>query len=133
MRRRNHLSTAAAGLLLALLVTLLPTPARSASTTVLITAVFYETYLDGDPDEAFRITNVGSIEADLMDWTVTDFEGTLTLTDTLPAGESFWIAREAAPFTEEFGFKPNYEYGTDTDPGVDLLVKDGSFLLANIA
>jgi len=117
--------------LMALMFGLAPVPARSASTTVLITAVFYDTYLDGEPDEAFRITNVGETDVDLTDWTVTDLEGTITLTGTLLIAESLWIAQQAAPFAEEFGFKPDYEYGADTDPNVDNLATTGSFALAN--
>ena len=90
---RQRLPTVAALLvLMALMLGLAPLPARSASATVLITAVFYDTYLDGDPDEAFRITNVGGTEADLTNWTVTDLEGTITLTGTLLIDESLWIA-----------------------------------------
>ena len=88
---RQRLPAVAALLaLMALVFGLAPVPARSASTTVLITAVFYDTYLDGEPDEAFRITNVGGTDVDLTDWTVTDLEGTITLTGTLLIDESLW-------------------------------------------
>jgi len=50
---------AAMGVLLALLVTLAPIPVHSTSTTVLITAVFYDSYPNGNPDKAFRLTNAG--------------------------------------------------------------------------
>jgi hypothetical protein len=59
--------------------------------------------------------NVSGSAVDLTDWTVTDgpTEGTITLSDTLAAGASIWIAREADDFTLEFGFPPCYEYGVD--------------------
>ena len=61
--RQRPLTVAALLALMALMLALAPVAARSASTLVLITAVFYDTYLDGDPDGAFRITNVGGTEA----------------------------------------------------------------------
>ena len=51
--------------------------ADSASTSVLITAVYYDTYLAGEPDEAFRLMNVSGAAVDLTSWTVTDFEGAI--------------------------------------------------------
>jgi len=120
-------------LLLLLLTAFAPAPANSASTTVLITAVYYDTYLTGEPDEAFRLMNVSGSAVDLTDWTVTDgpTEGTITLSDTLAAGASIWIAREADDFALEFGFSPDYEYGAETDPAVPNLTTSGTFALAN--
>jgi cardiolipin synthase len=102
-----------------------------SSSTVLITAVYYDTYLTGDPDEAFRLMNVSASAIDLTDWTVTDGEGTVTLAGTLDAGEAIWIAREADDFASEFGFPPDYEYGADTDPTVPNLALTGNLTLAN--
>ena len=96
-----------------------------------ITAVYYDTYLTNEPDEAFRLMNVSGSAVDLTDWTVTDLEGTITLSDTLAAGASIWIAREADDFTLEFGFPPDYEYGADTDHAVPDLTTTGTFALAN--
>jgi hypothetical protein len=74
---------------------------------------------------------VSGSPVDLTNWTVTDGEGTLTLQDTLPAGASVWIARQAVSFTAEFGFPPDYEYESDTDPAVPNLARSGAFELAN--
>jgi cardiolipin synthase len=130
----RRLSMAAAlGLALILLVGRGPAPARSASSTVLITAVYYDTYLTDEPDEAFRLMNVGGAVVDLSGWTVTDgpSEGTITLQGSLAQGGSIWIAREAASFSQEFGFTPAYEYGADTDPAVPNLDSSGNLTLAN--
>jgi hypothetical protein len=102
-------------LLLLLLAGLAPSPANSASTTVLITAVYYDTYLTDEPDEAFRLVNFSGSAVDLTDWIVTDIKGTITLSDTLAAGASVWIACEADDFILEFGSSPDYEYGAETD------------------
>jgi Lamin Tail Domain len=104
---------------------------NSASTTILITAVYYDTYLTGEPDEAFRLMNISGSPVNLTNWTVTDGEGTITLIGTLSDGASIWITREADDFTLEFGFAPDYEYGGETDPLVPNLSMSGDFTLAN--
>jgi len=75
--------------------------------------------------------NVSGSAVDLTDWTITDLEGIITLSDTLAPGASIWIAREADNFTFEFGFPPDYEYGDDTDHAVPNLITPGTFALAN--
>jgi hypothetical protein len=105
--------------------------ARSTAATALITAVYYDTYLTNEPDEAFRLTNVSDAQVDLSDWIVTDGEGTFALNGSLPAGASIWVAAEAVSFTQEFGFAPDYEYRADTNPAIPKLAMPGSFVLAN--
>jgi cardiolipin synthase len=129
--QRSLAGSVVVALSLALLATAIAGTARSASTTVLITAVYYDTYLTGEPDEAFRLMNIGGVVVDLTDWTVSDGEGTITLEGTLGVYQSIWIAREAASFALEFGFSPDYEYGADTDPAVPNLARSGNLALAN--
>jgi hypothetical protein len=131
--RHSEASFVVVILLLLLLVTLMPALARSASTTVLITAVYYDTYHTNEPDEAFRLMNISGATVDLAAWTVTDgpSEGAITLGGTLADGASVWIAREAASFALEFGFSPDYEYGADSDPAVPNLSLSGNLALAN--
>ena len=135
MRNRDRrLSATAVALGLALILLAgAGAPSRSASSTVLITAVYYDTYLANEPNEAFRLMNVSGATVDLSGWTVTDGpnEGTITLQDSLAPGASIWIAREAASFALEFGFSPNYEYGAETDLTVPNLVRAGTVALAN--
>jgi len=97
--------------------------------SVLITGVYYDAYASGQPDEAFRLQNVSDASVDLTEWTVTDKEGTLTLQDTLDAGESIWIACEAFAFADKFGFESDYEYCDETDPAVPNLSRSGTFAL----
>ncbi len=129
--RRRAAVTIMAGLLLLVLVGSGLSSAYSASSTVLITAVYYDTYLTDEPDEAFRLMNVGASTVDLTNWTVSDGEGTVTLTGSLAAGDSIWIACEADDFTSEFGFKPDYEYQSDTDSAVPDLARSGDLTLSN--
>ncbi|MDX9832674.1 MAG: hypothetical protein RBU35_20570, partial [Anaerolineae bacterium] len=46
--------------------------AAQPSSTVLITAVYYDTYLSGEPDEAFRLANVQTQAMALSSWTISD-------------------------------------------------------------
>ena len=122
--------------LVALLVPLPPTLGNtiafnSTSTTMLITAVYYDTYLTDEPDEAFRLMNISGSPIDLTNWTVSDGEGTITLSGILVADTSIWIAKEAHDFALEFGFSPDYEYGEETDPAVPNLARSGTVSLAN--
>jgi hypothetical protein len=87
----------------------MPASVRSASTSILISAAYYDTYLTNEPDEAFRLMNISRTAIDLTSWAVTDgpSEGTVTLSGTLVPGASIWLAREAASFSLEFGFSPD--------------------------
>lgn len=103
----------------------------TTSSTMLITAIYYDTYISYEPDEAFRLMNVSASTVILTNWTVTDGEGTITLTGFLNPCKSIWIAKEADDFESEFGFKPDYEYGTNTDYLVPDLSRSGSLTLGN--
>jgi hypothetical protein len=107
-------------------------PARSTSSTILITAVYYDPYVTNEWDEAFRLTNFGDSPVDLNGWGITDEEGTVALdrTGTLDPGQSFWITRRAVEFKEEFGFVADYQFG-GVDIDVPYLGMAGNFALAN--
>jgi cardiolipin synthase A/B len=106
-------------------------PASATSSTAIISAVYYDTYLSNEPDEAFRLTNVSTGTVSFSNWTVTDGEGVITLTNSLTTNTSLWIAKTAISFTLEFGFKPNYEYGGDSDPSVPDLARSGTVTFGN--
>jgi hypothetical protein len=63
--RDHQVLATALVLLLLLLAGLAPSPAHSASINILITAVYYDTYLTDEPDEAFRLMNVIGSGVDL--------------------------------------------------------------------
>src|SRR5262245_50182566 len=94
-------------------------PSLAAASDVLISAIYYDTYLPDEPDEAIRLTNVSSNTMPLSNWTLaTSSGGVITLTGSLDPGASLWIAQQAVSFTLEFGFAPAFEYGSDSDPAV---------------
>ena len=97
-----------------------------------ISAVYYDTYASGEPDESFRLFNGLPDPADISSWKVTDGEGTVTF----PAGASLapkqlvWVAKNAASFESEFGYPPDWEI-QESDPAVPNVSVTGTFTLAN--
>jgi len=104
----------------------------TAPGSVLISAVHADGYVTGQTDEGFRLTNVSTQTITLTNWIVTDGqgEGTVNLTGTLAPDQSIWLARYAITFTQQFGIKPAYEYGGDTDPSVPNLTGSAVDLVA---
>lgn len=90
---------------------------------VLIEAVLYDGYENGDSDEAVRLLNLESLPVDLSGWQLGDGGSTLATFPAgtmLPAGQPIWIAYQAIPFQRQFGFWPAYEL-TDSTPLVPNL------------
>lgn len=87
---------------------------------LLISALFYDTYLPNEPDEAFQIYNPLTSPVPLGGWEVSDGRRAVTfpMTMTLAARTRLWCARRAVSFTLTFGARPECEYGGDTDPAV---------------
>ena len=94
-------------------------PSQIPPGRVLISAVHFDAQATGD--EGFRLTNVSTYVVTLTNWIATDGEQTLNLTGTLAPRQSIWLARNAVTFTQQFGFKPAYEYDADSDPAVPNL------------
>jgi hypothetical protein len=94
-------------------------PPQTPPGRVLISAVHFDAQATGD--EGFRLTNVSTYVVTLTNWIATDGEQTLNLTGTLAPRQSIWLARNAVTFTQQFGFKPAYEYADDSDPAVPNL------------
>jgi len=99
---------------------------------LLISALYYDTYLSGEPDEAFQVYNPLGVPVSLAGWRVT--VGTRTVTFpvgmTLDAHAKLWCARKAVDFTLTFGARPGCEYSADTDPTVPNLTGT-AFQLSN--
>ncbi len=72
-----------------------------------------------DIDEAIALQNRGRNPIWLAGWQLSDGEGTVTLPPlTLPAGGLIWCARAASAFRRGWGFAPDCEYETDSDPAI---------------
>ncbi|MCX7670737.1 MAG: hypothetical protein N2439_11780, partial [Anaerolineae bacterium] len=87
---------------------------------LLISALYYDTLRTNEPDEAFQIYNPLPAPVNLAGWRVSDGRRTVTFGADLHLGAQAWLwcARRAVSFTLSFGFKPDCEYGGDTDRAV---------------
>jgi cardiolipin synthase len=90
---------------------------------VVISALYYDTYLSGEPDEAFQLYNPASAPAPLEGWRLTDGVRSLAFPEglQLPARAVLWCARQATAFSRSFGASPACEYAADSDPEVPNL------------
>ena len=86
----------------------------------LISALYYDTYLTGEPDEAFQIYNPLPSTVSLAGWKVTAGTRTAMFPPgiTLNGNTKLWCARKATNFRLTFGAPPGCEYGGDSDPAV---------------
>ena len=101
----------------------------TATTNVLLYMLYYTTYAGGQTDEAVRLINTSSSMAVVGNWTISDSTGaiTLPLTATIAPNGKIWIANSAASFRSLFGFSPDYEYATDSDPTVPQATASAGF------
>ncbi len=84
-----------------------------------ISAIYYDTYISGEADEAIQLWNVGEQTLSLQGWQLRDGSRMAVLPAIpLPPGQFLWCAREAAAFASAFGHRPDCEWGTDSDPSV---------------
>jgi cardiolipin synthase len=92
----------------------------STSNTVVIYALYFDTYLLNEPDEAVALMNISASPISLAGWQVTDGEGTVTFPagSTIQPGQILWLTKTATGFEGEHGFAPDFEYGPDSDPAV---------------
>lgn len=85
---------------------------------LLISALYYDTYLTNEPDEAFQIYNPLDVPAPLAGWEFSSGARTVTFPKgmMLASHARVWCARGAIDFALSFGYRPGCEYGGDTDP-----------------
>jgi phosphatidylserine/phosphatidylglycerophosphate/cardiolipin synthase-like enzyme len=104
------------------------------SSRILITELYYDTYVSSEPDEYIKLYNPSNAKADLSGWFITDGEGILWLPNgtILKQGESLVITRSASAFRSTFGFLPDFEFITNSERNVTgLKVLGGLFQLSN--
>lgn len=84
--------------------------AASSTAGVLLDAVLYDGYANGDADEAVALRNVDDTPADLGGWAIGDGgASTAVLPEgtTLAPGAVLWVTRDATAFARQFGFAPD--------------------------
>lgn len=94
---------------------------------LLLSALYYDTTLTNEPDEAFQIYNPFNRAVALEGWRLTDGRRSLVFPAgiSVSAGGWLWCARRAVSFTFSFGATPDCEYNADTDPAVPNLIGTG--------
>ena len=94
--------------------------AWSGPAPLLISALFYDTYLTDEPDEAFQIYNPTGAPVSLAGWQLSSGSRTVTFPADmmLAAHARLWCARSASHFVLSFGYLPGGEYAEDTAPDV---------------
>jgi uncharacterized repeat protein (TIGR01451 family) len=90
---------------------------------VLISAVLYDGYQSGEPDEAVQLVNTGSVPVDLTGWELCKDTGSSLSCRALPStvlspSTRIWLARNAFSFTVSFGFSPDYELASWLSSGL---------------
>jgi len=95
-----------------------PAHRPATSSSVLITALYYDGYASNDADEAFQLTNVSSDPINMQGWTVRDNSDAVVFPEsTLSPGASIWVTRSRIDFLDSFGFAPDWVM----DPGDPLV------------
>jgi len=104
----------------------------TAPLPIQISALYYDTYLTGEPDEAFQLYNPLPRPVSLAGWRVTAGSRTVIFPSGIEIAPhaQLWCARQAIDFRQSFAFTPGCEYGADTDPVVPNLT-GGALTLAN--
>lgn len=124
MSRRLGCILAATVTPLLVIVVWLRQPAQAGGNTpVLIDAVLYDGYENGDADEAVRLRNVSELPLDIGGWQLNDGEASTAVisgTIILNPQETIWLAKNGDAFARQFGFLPDFERN-DTLPSVENL------------
>jgi phosphatidylserine/phosphatidylglycerophosphate/cardiolipin synthase-like enzyme len=107
-------------------------PGRSRN--VMVTEIYYDTYLLGDTDGEFiRIHNPTADTVEIGGWQITDLEGAITFpswTD-MAAGDCLYLAYNATAFYDETLQRADFEYGSDSDSTPDMMKTSGTIKLSN--
>ena len=75
-----------------------------------ITALYYDTTITGEPDEAFQVWNLGADTVSLLGWSVSDGTHTATFPDlAVPPQAGAWCAFSASAFRFTFTASPACE------------------------
>jgi hypothetical protein len=92
----------------------------SSPADVLITGVYFDPFISGESSEAIQIQNTGETAVVIAGWELSDTHGTVVFPvgAILAPHQKVWASKSAAAFSKEFGLKPDYEYGGDSDPAV---------------
>jgi len=104
------------------------------SENVMITEIYYDTYLKGDTDGEFiRIHNPTEYPIEIGGWQITDLEGAITFPSLtgMDAGNCLYLAYNATAFYDETLQRADFEYGVDSDSTPDMIETYRTIKLSN--
>ncbi len=110
----------------------LPASTNANGERVLLYAIYYDTKISNETDEAVALINTHTQAVNLNGWQISDDEKTATITSDhwLEPNHIVWLTEGAAKFKLEFGFAPNFEYRDDDDANIPNLT-GGAMSLSN--
>ncbi|RZN41471.1 MAG: PKD domain-containing protein [Methanosarcinales archaeon] len=109
-------------------------PVSGRSENVMITEIYYDTYLKGDSNGEFiRIHNPTVDTVEIGGWQITDLEGVITFPSLIgiDAGNCLYLAHNATAFHDETLQRADFEYGVDSDSTPDMVKTSGTIKLSN--
>ncbi len=112
---------------------------NGAQANLLITEIYPDTTTEKEPDEYVAITNPCEHPVNIEGWSITDNEGKIMFPPfNVASGETIYVTRTASIFAEQMStvtsknIFPVFEYGSDSDPGVNQVQTEGrAFVLRN--
>lgn len=121
---------------LMLISSIIATAAYVSSSSLIITELYPNTNTAHDQDEYVAISNPCARSINLEGWSLTDNEGKIIFPQSrIAPGETSYVTRNASAFVEQrcsVTSSPEFEYGTDSDPGVVNMQQAGTaFVLRN--
>jgi len=101
-----------------------------AADHLLITEVYYDTYLPDDPEEFIRICNPTENDVNLSGFYISDLEGDSIFPDgcNITVGDCIVVARGGNNYTEQGGERPDFEM---IDTNIAIPDMSGNLRLAN--
>ncbi len=110
----------------------LSSPTLANGERVLLYAIYYDTKISNETNEAVALINTHTQSVNLNGWQLSDDEKTATITTDywLEPNHIVWFTEGAAKFKVEFGFAPDFEYRDDDDATIPNL-SGGAMSLSN--
>lgn len=103
-----------------------PLPTTEIEREVLITEVYYDSYISYDTDEYVRIHNPNPESIDISGWEITDLEGSVIFPykTILAPKTAIYITQNSSAFFWEMGIQPDFSYG-------ELIIPNKALMLSN--
>jgi len=105
------------------------------SENVMITEIYYDTYLKGDTNGEFiRIHNPTEDPIEVGGWQITDLEGAIIFPSLtgMDAGGCLYLAYNATAFYDETFQRADFEYGVDSDSTPNMIETYRMLKLSNV-